>query len=251
MSGVKEIDISHGESSASLKTIAIGGSNDETVPSKSSTSESPITKINLDRTPSAVTSDAADVKKGSGGTAPVDDLDLLVDPSKVKSESLSEPPRVSATGGQESQEGSGTLPGVQISRTTDTSSHGAPVETFLTETTDLSDILDNKVAMDDNLMPTFNVTTNSEVSPTFTPSEPRTTTPAHRLSSGNASSAVKAATAAASGAAQTPPSTNANENSAGEETGEGGFFSNWFGAKKKTDDSDANAQAAPKDETCV
>ena len=126
---MKEIDISRNNDSVDLKTVAIGGSSTET------TNTTDVTKkINLQRTESPKQPELSSLNlkpvPDKDRIVPVEDLDLLVDQTKTKSDSVPSP-KVPLSNNEEPTKTS-TLD-------------------FLQETTDLSDILDKKQPMILNL----------------------------------------------------------------------------------------------------
>ena len=189
MSGLSEINLSSdpNDSGSALKTVQIGSPSSRSAPTSPlhSTNTPVINKIDIQR----------DTSSSIGGTprdrvVPVDDLKLLVDPTKTKSDSFSLSKL--GGGGAESKPTASpalsplTLPPTNASTTTDPlisiRKSPSPNPAFLNTTTDLSDILDTKTKNDPSAFaftPSINVSTNTDTplhKPVATPSLPTVNT---------------------------------------------------------------------------
>ena len=193
MSGLSEINLLNTDS---LKTIDVGGVS-------SSRPSTPVTntvnKIDIERNAAVPGSPSAD------RVVPMDDLNLLMDPTKTKSEDRGL--------GISSSSPTQSPPTLNIQKSTGPTTTSSSMHSFLNETTDLSDILgkkDTTSAADFSFTPSINVSTNATL-----PTPPK----AAAASPAAATSAAKTTTPSATAAA---PSTAPASNN--------GLWSSLFGA---------------------
>jgi len=179
MNGLSEINLDKSSDAASngLKTVNIISSKSGSASPTRSGSTTTLNKIDITR----------DTTARVGGTppdrvVPMDDLSLLVDPTKTKSDPFSlsalashpanAPSLPSSTAAQQ--------PLFSVTKSNPTTTSAKPF--FLNETTDLSDILRKKDNTDFNFKPSINVSTNatlplSKPYGTSTPTPTPTSTP--------------------------------------------------------------------------
>lgn len=171
MSGISELKLNNDDTG--LKTVQVAKSGSQS--QSSTTSVSNVNKINVIR----------DTTSKVGGTnpdrvVPVDDLSLLSDPTKTKSDSFSLATiSRNTTASAPTTPKASAVPAMHITKSTPTT----PTSTkpsFLNETTDLSDILRKDSKTDFKFTPAIDVTTNSTLPVTQTTSVAKApaTTPA-------------------------------------------------------------------------
>ena len=193
MSGLSEINLLNTDS---LKTIDVGGVS-------SSRPSTPVTntvnKIDIERNAAVPGSPSTD------RVVPMDDLNLLMDPTKIKSEDRGL--------GISSSSPTHSPPTLNIQKSTGPTTTSSSMHSFLNETTDLSDILgkkDTTSAADFSFTPSINVSTNATLP---TPPKATVTSPAA------ATSTTKTTTPSATAAAPSPAPASNN-----------GLWSSLFGA---------------------
>jgi hypothetical protein len=171
MNGVSEIKLDNTGSVCGLKTVQVAKSGSQS-PTRT---VSNVNKINV----------VQDTTSQIGGTrpdrvVPVDDLSLLVDRTKTKSDpfsltSLSNATSASATPHSNT---ASNPPLMTITKSTPTTPTSMRKPSFLNETTDLSDILKKDSKTDFQFTPSINVSTNATLPTTTAPAKPVATTPA-------------------------------------------------------------------------
>ena len=207
---MKEIDISRNNDSNDLKTVEIGNNSVEKVNTSDITK-----KINLQRSESPSLNKSEHLTTPvpeKDRVVPVEDLDLLVDQSKTKSDSCPSP---------------------SINNLSETTSNNIVKEqpknslSFLDDTTDLSDILDKKTTEDIKLEPQFSVSTESKIEPSFSSS-----LPSHTISDSIKKEEIKIPTS------EPPKKEEENKN----------FFSSWFSKSDEKSKTDEKKEEPKKEE---
>ena len=170
MNGVSEIKIDNSVGDGGLKTVQVGKSGSQS-PTRTLSN---VNKINV----------VHDTTSNVGGTrpdrvVPVDDLSLLVDHTKTKSDPFSLSSLSKATGAPSTPQATPNRPLMTITKSTPTTPISSSKPSFLNETTDLSDILRKDSKTDFKFTPSINVSTNATL-PTTTkaPVKPLATAPA-------------------------------------------------------------------------
>ena len=170
MSGISDLQLSNYNSGLKTVHVAKSGSQSPTA------SASNVNKINV----------IHDTTSKVGGTkpdrvVPVDDLSLLGDPTKTKSDSFSLAAiSKSTTASVPTTPTVSAVPTMHITKSTPTTPISTKKHSFLNETTDLSDILKKDSKTDFKFTPAIDVTTNSTLPVTQTASVTKApaTTPA-------------------------------------------------------------------------
>ena len=180
MSGISEIKLDNTSSNSNeLKKIQLGKASGSLSPTATN---SVVNKIDITRDTSATI----------GGTrpdrvVPMDDLSLLVDPSKTKSEpyslsTLSSNAVNKSVPFSPTNQQTNEKPLFTVTKTQSTSPSNMTTTTkpsFMNETTDLSDILNKDSKTDFKFTPSINVSTNAKIAQVSVPkpSRPPSTTP--------------------------------------------------------------------------